>query len=122
MDDWQALEPGRHLEQVQVGAVSLRPGDRVRLWPLGRADILDTALEGKTAVIEAIEQDFEDRIYLAVTVDDDPGRDLGRLRQPGHRFFFGVEEVEPIGAGTPEAEEHHDPKEARPRGTDVAPG
>src|SRR5271170_5028295 len=99
MDDWGALEPGRHLEEIQVGTSCLRPGDRVRLRPLGRADILDTALEGKTAVIEAIEQDFEDRIYLAVTVDDDPGRDLGRQRQPGHRFFFGVEEVELLGPG-----------------------
>jgi hypothetical protein len=68
----------------------------VRLHPLGRADILDLALEGKTAAIEAIEQDFEGRVYFAVTVDDDPGRDLGELRQPGHRFFFGVEEVEAL--------------------------
>jgi hypothetical protein len=29
-------------------------------------------------------------------VDDDPGRDLGMLRQPGHRFFFSPSEVEPI--------------------------
>jgi hypothetical protein len=73
----------------------------VRLRPLGRADILDVALEGKTAVVEAIEQDFEDRVYLAVLVEDDPGRDLGELRQPGHRFFFGVEEVEWLGRGQP---------------------
>ena len=45
----------------------------MRLWPLGRADIFDLALEGKIATIESIEQDFEDRIYLAVIVDDDPG-------------------------------------------------
>ncbi len=30
-----------------------------------------------TATVEAIEQDFEGRVYLAVTVDDDPGKDLG---------------------------------------------
>ena len=54
-----------------------RVGDRVRLWPLGDADILDMALKGKTATIASIEQDFEDRVYLAVTVDDDPGHDLG---------------------------------------------
>jgi hypothetical protein len=29
-------------------------------------------------------------------LDDDPGRDLGLLRQPGHRFFFAPEEVEPM--------------------------
>jgi hypothetical protein len=81
---------------VQVDGVDLKPGDRVRLRPLGRSDIMDIALEGKTATIEAIEQDFEDRIYLAVTVDDDPGKDLGQDRKVGHRFFFGVEEVEPL--------------------------
>ncbi len=54
--------------------------------------------QGRRATIESIEQDFEDRVYLAVTVDDDPGRDLGLLRQPGHRFFFSPEEVEPLGA------------------------
>ena len=60
------------------------------------ADILDLALAGKTATVEGIEQDFEGRVYLAVTVDDDPGKDLGALRQPGHRFFFQPEEVEPL--------------------------
>jgi hypothetical protein len=42
---------------------------------------------------------LEGRVYLAVTIDDDPGRDLGQLRQPGHRFFFTPEEVEPLGGG-----------------------
>jgi hypothetical protein len=98
MPDWDPLGERPRLGRVRVGEAELAPGDRVRLWPLGRADVMDLALEGKTAVIESIEQDFEGRVYLAVTVDDDPGRDLGRLRQPGHRFFFGVEEVEPLGA------------------------
>jgi hypothetical protein len=96
MSDWHPLSERPRLDRIRVAGVDLRPGDCVRLWPLGRADIMDLALEGKTATIEAIEQDFEDRIYLAVTVDDDPGKDLGRQRQPGHRFFFGVEEVEPL--------------------------
>ena len=96
MSDWHPLSERPGLDRIRVDGVDLKPGDRVRLRPLGRADIMDLALEGKTATIEAIEQDFEDRIYLAVTVDDDPGKDLGQLRQPGHRFFFGVEEVEPL--------------------------
>ena len=81
---------------MRVAGVEYRVGDRVRLWPLGGADIMDLALKGKTAVIAAIEQDYEDRIHLAVTVDDDPGRDLGVMGKPGHRFFFRPEEVEPL--------------------------
>jgi hypothetical protein len=82
------------LDRIREGSVDVAVGDRVRLCPRGRSDIMDLALDGKTATVEAIEQDFEDRVYLAVLVDDDPGRDLGELRQPGHRFFFRVDEVE----------------------------
>jgi hypothetical protein len=92
--EWNPFLERPRLDHISAGLVEIRPGDRVRLWPLGRADILDLALEGKTATVEAIEQDLEDRVYLAVILEDDPGRDLGELRQVGHRFFFGVEEVE----------------------------
>lgn len=71
-----------------------RAGQRVRLHPRKKADIFDIALAGRTAVIESVEEDYESNIHLAVVVDDDPGRDLGRLGQPGHRFFFSPEEVE----------------------------
>jgi hypothetical protein len=57
---------------------------------------MDLALAGKTAVVDAIEQDFEERVYIAVTLDDDPGRDLGAEGKMGHRFFFRPEEVEPV--------------------------
>ena len=96
MDSWDPEADRRRLECVHVGRSELRRGDRVRLRPSRRADILDLALDGKTAVIEAIEQDLEGRAYLAVVVDEDPGKDLGELRQPGHRFFFLPEEVEPL--------------------------
>jgi hypothetical protein len=99
MDNWDPLGKKPGPDQVTVAGVVVRAGDRVRLWPAGRADILDLALRGKTATVEAIEEDFEGRIHLAVTVDEDPGRDIGRLRQPGHRFFFGLQEVEPIPFG-----------------------
>jgi hypothetical protein len=82
-------------ESVTVFGVALRVGDRVRIWPQKIADILDIALTGKVGIIEAIEQDFEDQIQLAIVLDDDPGREFGMMRQPGHRFFFGTEEVEP---------------------------
>jgi hypothetical protein len=96
MDDWGPEADRRRLECIHVGPAELRPGDRVRLRPRGGADILDLVLLGMIATIEAIEQDFEGRVYLAVTVDDDPGRDLGVMRQPGHRFFFQPDEVEPL--------------------------
>ena len=76
--------------------MAVRPGDRVRLRPRAGGDIFDLALDGKTATVEAIEQDYDGRIHLAVVVDDDPGSDLGMLRQPGHRFFFSPDEVEPL--------------------------
>jgi hypothetical protein len=71
-----------------------REGDRVRLHPRKKADIFDIALDGKIAIVESVERDFEDNVHLAVTVEDDPGRDFGIARQIGHRFFFGPEEVE----------------------------
>jgi hypothetical protein len=93
---WGDFEEGTPVESVRVFGRELRTGDRVRLWPKQGADIMDLALTGKVATIEAIERDYEDQVHLAVVVDDDPGRDLGLLRQPGHRFFFSPAEVEPM--------------------------
>jgi hypothetical protein len=75
---------------------AFRAGDRVTLRPRRRADIFDIALAGKIGVVEAVEQDFDGQVQLAVVLEDDPGRDLGMLRQPGHRFFFTPDEVEPL--------------------------
>lgn len=47
-------------------------------------------------MVEKIEQDFEDRILLAVSVEDDPGRELVDMPVLGPRFFFSPEEVEPL--------------------------
>ncbi len=94
--DWNPFADLPSRETVRVFGIDLKKGDRVRLWPQKSADIMDTVLAGKTAIIEAIEEDFEGNIHFAVVVDDDPGRDLGELRQPGHRFFFGADEVEPV--------------------------
>jgi hypothetical protein len=91
-DPWGQTEA---LQAVPWGHSELRVGDRVRLQPKGSADIIDLALAGKIAMVQAIEQDFDDQIQVAVVLDDDPGRDLGLQRQPGHRFFFRLEEVAP---------------------------
>jgi hydrogenase maturation protease len=92
---WEELErPGP--DAVVVEGVELRRRSRVRLKPRAGGDIFDIALAGRTAVIEGIEQDMDGNVQLSITVDDDPGRDLGEERQPGHRFFFSLEEVEPL--------------------------
>lgn len=97
--DWHLLEDKNSVEFINVEGVEIKIGDRVRLNPRQGGDIFDLALTGKTATIEAIEQDYENNIHLAVIVDDDPGKDMGYLRQPGHRFFFTPEEVEPFLPG-----------------------
>ena len=96
--EWQLLEDKTPLDVVTVNGIALRRGDRVLLKPRAGGDVFDVALAGKTAVIEAIEEDYEGRAHLAVVLDDDPGRDLGMLRQPGHRFFFSVAEVEAVAS------------------------
>jgi hydrogenase maturation protease len=97
--EWNLLEAKSPLDTLRIGDTDVKVGDRVRLRPGKRADIFDMALAGKTAVIESIEQDYEGQFHICVVADDDPGRDIGMMRQPGHRFFFSSEEVEPIGPG-----------------------
>jgi len=92
------FNPAKQIESATVQGVDLKKGDRVRIRPKKRADVIDLALNGKIAVIEAVEQDVEDQIHFALILEDDPGKDLGFMRQPGHRFFFGADEVEPIVA------------------------
>jgi hypothetical protein len=99
MNDWSLEPPSQSLEKVTAFGVEIKAGDRVRLWPAKSADIMDMALKGKVGVVEAIERDFEDQVHLAIVLEDDPGRDLGMLRQPGHRFFFSPDEIEPLMAG-----------------------
>ena len=92
--EWQTLEDKAPIDSAEVAGVAVRPGSRVRLRPRSGGDILDLALAGKIAIIEAMEQDYEGKLHFAVVIDDDPGRDMGMLRQPGHRFFFDPSEVE----------------------------
>ena len=96
MDFFRELEGRPTLRSVNVGGVEVEKGSRVLLWPSSGGDIMDIALKGKVAFVESIEQDYEDRIFIAVTLEDDPGRDLGGDRILGHRFFFSPEEVEPL--------------------------
>jgi hydrogenase maturation protease len=93
---WQGLE-GRAPRTVEVAGVHVARGSLVRLHPRGGGDVFDLALDGRVAIVESIQQDLEGVVALAVVLEDDPGRDLGAARQPGHRFFFSPAEVEPLG-------------------------
>ncbi len=94
MMDWYPGGGHVRLEHIHVNGMHLKTGDRVQLRPGGRADAFDLLLAGRTAVIESIEQDYENRFLLAVVLDDDPGPDFGLDHKPAHRFFFSPSEVE----------------------------
>ncbi len=95
-------------ESVVIAGRIVKAGDKVLLRP-GRGrqgtltDAIDMMLDGQTARVEVLQQDFENRIYLVVTLDVDPGREQWDERVlPGHRFYFFPEEVEPLGETTVE--------------------
>jgi hydrogenase maturation protease len=93
--EWRLLEDRAPVDRVASPGGTLTAGSRVRLRPRARgSDVMDILLTGRTAVVESVEQDYEGTVHLALVFDDDPGRDLGFLRQPGHRFFYSPEEVE----------------------------
>jgi hydrogenase maturation protease len=89
---WEELErPGP--DSVVVGGTELRAGSRVLLHPHPGGDVFDLVLDGRTAIVEGIEEDLDGEIKLAVVAEDDPGRDLGRARR---RFFFSLDEIEVV--------------------------
>jgi hydrogenase maturation protease len=94
--DEPLFNPAMRLETVSINGVSLRKGDMVRVRPKSRADAMNPALAGKIAMIESIGQDAENKTHLALVLEDVPGREPGLLRQPGHRFLYGTDEVEPL--------------------------
>jgi hypothetical protein len=81
-------------ESVEVDGVVLRRGGSVVLRPGSRGNPHDAMLDGRRATVERIYLDTDDRVYLGVTVDDDPGRDL--MRQTGRYLFFFPPEVEVV--------------------------
>lgn len=76
-----------------VGGVTFEPGARLILRPGTDRDPFDRMLDGRSATLERIYVDYDDRVHLAVTVDDDPGQDL--MRETGRYLFFFPHEVQP---------------------------
>jgi hypothetical protein len=88
----QGALPASQLHAPRAPA-AFQPGDRVRLYPRRGGDVWDVVLSGKHATIVGVDWDFEGHCHLSVSVDDDPGADLGKAYAMAHRFFFSADEV-----------------------------
>jgi hypothetical protein len=87
MRDPRAGEP-----EATARGVRYHRGAKVVLRPDPDRDPYDRMLAGRPATVERIYLDVDDRVHLAVSIDDDPGRDL--MRDSGRFHFFKPEEVE----------------------------
>lgn len=94
-------------DHVLVGGVQVAHGSRVVMRPgARRADAQDLFLAGREAVVEAVLQDVDGQVHLALTPVDDPAADLQRTH--GRFLYFAPDEVEPLGPagqGTTEGED-----------------
>jgi hydrogenase maturation protease len=87
---WEELER-QAPEEVFVDGVPVRRGSRVRLRPRPGREIWDSALDGRTAIVDGVEEDVDGTLHVLVSLDD-----LLAAPRPGQRFFFAPDEVEPL--------------------------
>jgi hypothetical protein len=78
--------------RATVDGVTFERGSTVVLRPGTDRDPYDRILDGRSATVERIYVDYDDRVHLAVTVDDDPGQEL--MRETGRYLFFFPNEVQ----------------------------
>jgi len=87
-------EPATEREATIDGR-TFRLGDRLVLRLGDRIDTYDRMLDGRTATLERIYLDYDDKFHLGVTIDDDPGQELMRETGRFHFFFAGEVEIVP---------------------------
>jgi hypothetical protein len=80
--------------EATVDGVTFSRGAKLILRPGTDRDVYDRILDGRAATIERIYLGYDDRVYLGVTIDDDPGQQL--MRETGRYLFFFANEVEPL--------------------------
>ena len=85
-------DPSAGEASAEVNGVAVTKGDKVVIRPGEDADLHARMLDGRTATVERIFVDVDDKVYLGVTVDDDPGQEL--MRETGRFLFFFAPEVE----------------------------
>jgi hypothetical protein len=90
-------------DHVVIDGVPLARGSKVILRPGAgrggaggsrRADAQDLFLAGRTALVEAVLNDVDGQVHVAVILDDDPAPDL--RRDQGRFLYFAPDELEPI--------------------------
>jgi hypothetical protein len=86
-------------DEVLIAGVPVSHGSRVKMLPgIRRADAQDLFLVGRAATVQAVFHDVDGNAHVAVSPDEDALADLQRTH--GRYLYFGVDELEPIGAGT----------------------
>ncbi|HUA02736.1 MAG TPA: hypothetical protein VMB27_02460 [Solirubrobacteraceae bacterium] len=87
-------DPAAGQSEAIVDGVRFARGVKVVIRAGPDADIQARMLDGRRATVERILTDYDGRVHLGVTVDDDPGQDL--LRETGRLLYFFAPEVEVI--------------------------
>jgi hypothetical protein len=85
-------DPRAGSEQAEVGGRRLRRGGKLVIRPGPDADPHAQMLAGRVATLERIFTDYDGRVHLGVTIDEDPGQEL--MRETGRYLYFFAEEVE----------------------------
>ncbi|HEY2518977.1 MAG TPA: hypothetical protein VGJ19_02630 [Streptosporangiaceae bacterium] len=87
-------------DQVLIEGVPVARGSKVRMRPgARRADAQDLFLIGREALVEAVLQDVDGQVHVAVTPVADPMADLQRAQ--GRFLYFAPDELEPLGEDPP---------------------
>lgn len=81
-------------DTLWLGGDRVGKGSRVVLRPSRRSDAQDLFVAGQPATVAGVFHDVDDEVYLAVTVDEDPGADLHQWH--GRYLYFGPDEVEVV--------------------------
>ncbi len=91
-------------DKVLIAGVPVARGSKVLMRPgARRADAQDLFLVGREALVEAVLQDVDGQVHVAVTPVADPMADLQRAQ--GRFLYFAPDELEPITSGGPGQEE-----------------
>jgi hypothetical protein len=85
-------DPRSGEDRADVGGKTFRRGGKVVIRPALDADIQARMLDGRTATIERIFTDYDGKIHLGITIDDDPAQ--GLMRETGRYLYFFAPELE----------------------------